>query len=375
MVIHNNKHDPACFDGSDSSSTQQTIAAVSVPETTPWIRSQLLVSAGEIASSLTAVASTVTNASQIAYHVLNETEGLRAIFGQLQSLLLLRTPIHTGRTAMIQVDQLVIMLTGCVVAFSELEVEIEGLEKTDEIRLWDRVKWGLKESSLRGIVERLAMYKMSLNLMLTVLLCHSHSQAAVAVDETRTQVEILVETNEHLLKIIQEENADEARGGGGESEDEMAYNQLEELPDSHCIQHPENPEIAVSPPYEESRTSLLYESAPIGGPAHLEFEKTLYKTRVYSRAARRLATNSFASLHTFGSHWSQLTGLSLAEISDISVLFLPICASGLSQGLKFDHRDDMLIGGSHCPDIRSNTTPQSNKDDVADTVAIRPTGN
>ncbi|KAF8534250.1 hypothetical protein BDD12DRAFT_896474 [Trichophaea hybrida] len=123
----------------------------------------------------------------------------------------------------------------------------------------------------------------------------------------------------------------------------MDYNQLEELSDSHYIQHLENPEVAVSPPYEEIRTSLPHESTPIGGFTHFKFEEILFKTRVYSRAARQLTTDSFVSLHTFGSHWSQVTGLSLAEISDISVLLLPICGSNLSRGLIFDRRDDVFI--------------------------------
>lgn len=59
------------------------------------------------------------------------------------------------------------------------------------------------------------------------------------------------------------------------------------------------------------------------------FEATLLKTRLYKRA---LLNNSIFSLSSSASptgHWSVLSGISLAEISNLSVLCLPICASQL----------------------------------------------
>ena len=57
------------------------------------------------------------------------------------------------------------------------------------------------------------------------------------------------------------------------------------------------------------------------------FESILGKTRVYRRANRNTSTNSF---NTTRSSWSELSGLSLADISDISVIRLPVYLSELS---------------------------------------------
>ena len=54
----------------------------------------------------------------------------------------------------------------------------------------------------------------------------------------------------------------------------------------------------------------------------LAFEGILGKTRVYRRADRNISTNSFNTIH---SSWSQLSGLTLADVSDISVICLPVC--------------------------------------------------
>lgn len=54
------------------------------------------------------------------------------------------------------------------------------------------------------------------------------------------------------------------------------------------------------------------------------FEQVLNQTRVYRRAFKNVSTHSFKSLATKESNWSQLTRLSLSQISCIAVIFLPV---------------------------------------------------
>lgn len=57
-------------------------------------------------------------------------------------MLLQHTQLEADHVAVISVDQLVIMLTGCVMVFSELEAEVNDLGTVDEEVGWrDRVKW------------------------------------------------------------------------------------------------------------------------------------------------------------------------------------------------------------------------------------------
>ena len=62
------------------------------------------------------------------------------------------------------------------------------------------------------------------------------------------------------------------------------------------------------------------------------FESILGKTRVYRRAGRNTSTNSFKTIR---SSWSQLSGLTLADVSDISVICLPVCVSELSNAYLY----------------------------------------
>lgn len=67
------------------------------------------------------------------------------------------------------VDQVVATLTGCVMAFSELEEVIAWLKSNNSHRADFRIRWMVKEQTISNILERLHSSKVSLNLMLTAL--------------------------------------------------------------------------------------------------------------------------------------------------------------------------------------------------------------
>jgi len=61
-------------------------------------------------------------------------------------------------------------------------------------------------------------------------------------------------------------------------------------------------------------------------------DKTLAKTQVYRNARRNLSTDSFNTTATGNSRWSQLSGLSLGEISNVSIICLPVYIVELNNG-------------------------------------------
>jgi len=74
-------------------------------------------------------------------------------------------------------------------------------------------------------------------------------------------------------------------------------------------------------------------------PIRFEFEDTLYRSRVYNLTATNCATNSFLSLHTFGSRWTQLSSMSLGQISNIAIIYLPINQDDISSSSQcFDFK-------------------------------------
>jgi len=119
----------------------------------------------KLTSTLYTFTSSVSSAPRIATDVLNETENFTAIFEQLQKLLLRQTTIRHDRAAMIGVYELIMMLSGSVMAFTKLNVELEGLDIDD----LDLAKWTHKESALLENIEKLAVPKTCLNLMLKIL--------------------------------------------------------------------------------------------------------------------------------------------------------------------------------------------------------------
>lgn len=76
------------------------------------------------------------------------------------------------------------------------------------------------------------------------------------------------------------------------------------------------------------------------------FDQDLNTSRPYTRARKRHTILSTASseIHTMG--WSCLSGLSLAEVSHISVINLPICPCDLWNGQRYhaSRTDDSLTG-------------------------------
>jgi len=80
------------------------------------------------------------------------------------------------------------------------------------------------------------------------------------------------------------------------------------------------------------------------------FEKVLYGSRVYTRAGLNfdastfnLETSTIKTLETSRSNWSQLSGLSLSQISSVGVILLPITSSDV-HNTTFD-----ALGGASTP--------------------------
>jgi len=148
-------------------SAMKSVAQLSVPATIEGLH----VLGRKMISTLSVFTSSVGTARVplIPTHILNEIAHLTTIFEQLQKLLLSRSSVRYERAAMIAVDELVAVLSGCVMAFTKLEVAVEGLlvagvaNKDQGKAVWDC------DSALLEKHEQLAMHKTCLNLMLMIL--------------------------------------------------------------------------------------------------------------------------------------------------------------------------------------------------------------
>jgi len=73
--------------------------------------------------------------------------------------------------------------------------------------------------------------------------------------------------------------------------------------------------------------------------------KTLAKTRVYKNARKNESTYSFNTTDTGHSRWSQLSGLSLSEISNVSVISLPVYIVELNNGQVYQQVMGIVADG------------------------------
>ncbi|CCX33885.1 hypothetical protein FPQ18DRAFT_402832 [Pyronema domesticum] len=113
--------------------------------------------AGQLTSYLSNFITTANRASALAQHAFSEITNLSMMFSQLQGFLANQQPSQSR--AMITVDELVVILTGCSVIFLELEKELRGPSNSKEMGVWEAVKWAMKESTLKRYSTNLASIK------------------------------------------------------------------------------------------------------------------------------------------------------------------------------------------------------------------------
>ena len=128
----------------------------------------ILTAAGQISSLLIDFIKNTDSAPQDARNVLADVSETSVILSSLQSLILGTDVADRSRTSLLQVDHVIVIVTGCVSTFSELESLLDGL-KLEQMGLLDRFKWISEAPRIAGILERLEAHKISLTLMLTIL--------------------------------------------------------------------------------------------------------------------------------------------------------------------------------------------------------------
>ncbi|KAL9118558.1 MAG: hypothetical protein Q9187_004898, partial [Circinaria calcarea] len=129
----------------------------------------LLAVAAKVTVLLTVLVDSAKAIPQLVQSVLTEVSDISACLGQLQAFLTGAKSASRSRTSLIMVEQVVVILAGCVSTFSELEAVAERLKTEQPIRALEKLKWARKEGDISKILGRLQASKSSLNLILAVL--------------------------------------------------------------------------------------------------------------------------------------------------------------------------------------------------------------
>ena len=222
--------------------------------------------------------------------------------------------------AAISVEQIVIIASSCVLAVSELQKTLDLLEPDKPLSKTVKLRWSSYEKKINMLRSRVQASASSLNLILTVLTCSTVKESHLSVCRLeRTLFEILQNDSDlaHRISNI----------------DPNLHSSHYASSSSHiALSISESPELPVG---QDDITTSSKSSSGISGtpPLGLDYavERSLASSFVYLRADGRLLTSMLSSNSSAGSGcgWSFLSGISLAQVSNLSVLSLPVSWHGL----------------------------------------------
>ncbi|KAI0187749.1 hypothetical protein EV127DRAFT_435930 [Xylaria flabelliformis] len=327
----------------------------------------LLTAAHEVAKLLGPYVSASRETPSIAAHVRDETESTRTVLIGLQTLVRELSGRFSRGGALVGVDQVVAILTSGVLLFAELEGAVQGLvaafpsplaegEPTKRISgilgllptqrrlpLLARMKWARQEESLRTLLARLQGFKVSVTVVLTLLQCDSGHRAQQLQMELGANVGALLESNYELSRRMMH------------LEDAFDVQTIRSRQSIMSVLATERPEaqgggVVVGASLAEVRERILSAAAeqPVPPPESVlrsvfEFESDLETSRVYRRARRDTMDFSFRSSIARTHAWSALSGCSLANISVLSVIALPLDLEDIANRHHYINTNDVPI--------------------------------
>jgi hypothetical protein len=131
----------------------------------------ILAAAAKVGELLQGTISSAKDAPRVLVSLASEVQQVRAALSSLQTLLADLSSTQSHRTALIQIDQLIVTLTDSVLTFSELETAIAPFVAPEgaKVPLRARLRWLWAEDSCNKIVDRLQRQKTTISLILNVL--------------------------------------------------------------------------------------------------------------------------------------------------------------------------------------------------------------
>ncbi|KAH7009894.1 hypothetical protein EDB80DRAFT_415205 [Ilyonectria destructans] len=289
----------------------------------------LLSAAGQVAKVLGPYVSAAKETPEITARVHAEVQSAAVILSALKNITnnLASVPAQCAR--LIQVDQVITILTDGVLLFSELEAALRSLPSQElegsRLPLRARLLWARKESAFVTLLTRLQGFKSSVSLVLMILSNESDRLAAHHQEQLSINVNALLESNHALSRRLMN---------------------LEDACDIRSIA-PTQPNLAStagqtdlvsSPDFNltsatTSQPSIAQEAATA---SMFRFEDDLEASRVYRRAQRDTMDFSFRSSMAGTNSWSVFSGLSLGDVSIMSVIALPVYSKDLVNSEHYD---------------------------------------
>ncbi|TVY77089.1 Rho guanine nucleotide exchange factor scd1 [Fusarium oxysporum f. sp. cubense] len=267
---------------------------------------------------------------QVAAHVYSEVKSTQVILMGLQSLTENLGSVKVQHAALIGVNQVVAILTDGVLLYSELHKELQSLRAKDgaeKVPLRSRLQWVWKESTFVTLLNRLQSFKSSMTLVLVILQSDSGETAKEHQEQLSNNVKVLLDSNDALSRRLM--NIEDSLDAQTIISRRMSILSLSASPSQNTSQQStaESPATSIS-----TDTSLAI--------SKFDFEDDLESSRVYRRAVRETMDFSFRSSVARSQNWSVFSGLSLGDISIMSVIALPVYQDDITNAEHYDFGEE-----------------------------------
>ncbi|KAK1827149.1 hypothetical protein QBC39DRAFT_393878 [Podospora conica] len=281
----------------------------------------LLAAAASICKVLAPYATAACDTPQIALQVRAEIQEATIFLSTLQGLASNVASLPTQNTGLIQVDQLIAILTNGVFVFSDLETCVGDLptpDPTSTPSLQHRLQWARKERDFKPILARLQGFKASVSLILGIVRSDSLLRAEQWQTELGNNVAELLTNNRDLSRrLMNLETAFNASSGMASRPEDVPIQINADIP------APSDTTADEDPPSNDTSDSTWTPS--------FEFEDDLHVSRPYRRAKGNTIDASPRSSMAFSGAWSMYSGMSLGNISTLAVIALPVSPTGIKQ--------------------------------------------
>ncbi|KAL9084237.1 MAG: hypothetical protein Q9165_008148 [Trypethelium subeluteriae] len=273
----------------------------------------ILAAAGQVSSAITKFLRKTHGAPKTAQRVLEDVNGLSVVLTELQNYLLNLGSASKPSASLILVEQMVVTLSDCVAAFSELEEFLGTSESTAEVHLLSKIRWATKEASIMQVLGRLRDDKSSLMSMLIILQSKSIDETRAAVDRLSGLVESILKSNLSIRTRIRD---------NGAASDHYTVRSISETDAKRQITYQKETDGDIA--------FLADENVPVIG-----FEAELSVSRVYAKSMRKDSTESLLTSAYRITPSSMFSALSLSDVSNLSLVAVPIYAQDISNAHRY----------------------------------------
>ncbi|KAK3985354.1 hypothetical protein QBC44DRAFT_384998 [Cladorrhinum sp. PSN332] len=328
----------------------------------------LLTAAGKTNALLETISS-IRNAPASIREAQRETRHTEVALRSLHRFLQHLDPSNP-RLEMIQVDELRVVLADAMLIFSSFEEMLLSLAGFARVRV--AIRWTKYAKEIDEHLAKLERYKSSLALMLSILQGNSEHQARLDQAKLGQQVEQLLAKNAELKRRLHKsQDSFDARSIATAHPDDDGRT-IRHLGDDNATIR--RPGVRRTDTVRSNMTTNIRNSI-----FRFAFENILQGSRVYQNTAHLQESDRSFSSSVLGSDaWSVFTGYSLAKISVLSVIAMPISAADVANGQHYrdfsvseDQPGQILTTDA---DMEDESTPRTSSDDGISVKTIAPSG-